>query len=427
MPGDMAVALGACTVDRHTLFAHSSARPSRQLPQLLLTPGRSFAAGEMVAPALPLPQVRQTCTVLGSQPAGEWGFEHGVNEYGVAVGRTSHQTKLQSPGPCLTGADLVRLALERAHSAAQAVELLTGLIERHGQGRYTGGPAGAGDSVLLVADGKEAFLIEAAGMHWVVQELQQVRAVSDVGIVRQDWNRISRGLAGHVIEQGWWPCDGSKLDFAGSLSADPIGLASALRRWGRATVMLEQQSGHIDLAFLRRLLADHYEMTSSEIDPFRLGSGPTPICQHGHGGGTWTASSLVASLGSDGNRLAPAWCAFGPPCIAVFFPIFLEGDLPLGYGRSLWEGMQNLNEHLQQAQHRLPVCHEALARVQARMDQETEEFIADRSALKQAGSRDELQRQATYFMQHNLEQFQMLLEGMMRITIRIPARSGAAT
>jgi hypothetical protein len=34
----------------------------------------------------------------------------------------------------------------------------------------------------------------------------------------QDWNRISPGLGQHAISQGWWPGDGSKLDFVGALS-----------------------------------------------------------------------------------------------------------------------------------------------------------------------------------------------------------------
>ena len=43
-------------------------------------------------------------------------------------------------------------------------------------------------------------------------------AVSDRCHLRQDWDRISRGLADLVISQGWWPENGSKVDFAGSLA-----------------------------------------------------------------------------------------------------------------------------------------------------------------------------------------------------------------
>src|SRR5262249_2900183 len=142
----------------------------------------------------------------------------------------------------LCGTDLVRLVLERSHSARQGVDLLTDLLERHGQAATADAPGG-GDPAFLVADPRGAFAVETAGNHWVCQEIGGIRAASNVRVVRQDWNRISSGLADHVIAQGLWPADGSKLDFAGALGASPAVRAPELRRWGRATLLLEQQNG----------------------------------------------------------------------------------------------------------------------------------------------------------------------------------------
>src|SRR5215468_729573 len=106
MPGDMVVALRRGTVDHTTLFGHNSDRPAGESPCLQLVAGRSFSAGETLQTQfIKLPQVRQTLTVLGCQPAGQWGYEHGVNEQRVAIGRTSQSSKLQCSGPALTGAD----------------------------------------------------------------------------------------------------------------------------------------------------------------------------------------------------------------------------------------------------------------------------------------------------------------------------------
>src|SRR5262249_22894940 len=118
MPGDMVVALGQSTVDHAALFGHNSDRPAGESPRLQLVPGRSFSTGEIIQTQfLKLTQVRQTLTVLGCQQPGQWGYEHGVNKQGVAIGRTSQSNKLRCSGPVLTGADLVRLALERSRTA----------------------------------------------------------------------------------------------------------------------------------------------------------------------------------------------------------------------------------------------------------------------------------------------------------------------
>src|SRR5262249_93594 len=136
----------------------------------------------------------------------------------------------------------------------------------------------AGDSNLLITDAREGYLLAAAGSHWAMQEIQSVRAVTGICHLRQDWDRVSRGLSDIVLEHGWWPEDGSKLDFEGTVGAGSPGEVAELRRWGHATILLEDQNGHIDHLFLRRLLADHYEGCNDEADPFAPGAGDNTLC-----------------------------------------------------------------------------------------------------------------------------------------------------
>ncbi len=123
-----------------------------------------------------------TFRFLGSRPAWMWGVEHGVNEAGVAVGNATIYTTLdpRSVPPALTGMDLVRLALERAVTAIDAVVVVTDLLERHGQG---GSGHEAVDrpywSSFLVADPRSAFVVETSGRDYAVERVERTRATSN--------------------------------------------------------------------------------------------------------------------------------------------------------------------------------------------------------------------------------------------------------
>ena len=136
MASDMAVALARATLDGHTYFAHNCNRPRGEVHALVRTVGRDHAPGEKVsATHVSLPQARRTIGVLAGRSGNAPGYQHGVNEKGVAVGCTPIRTRLLEDGPCLTGPDLVRLALERASTALGAVETVTDLIGRYGGAR----------------------------------------------------------------------------------------------------------------------------------------------------------------------------------------------------------------------------------------------------------------------------------------------------
>jgi secernin len=401
----MVVALGQAT-GGGAVFGHNSHRPPGELQRLVRLPGKQFTTGETVsARYIGLPQARATCTVLGSRPAGCWGMQHGVNEHRVAVGCSRWDGRLTGSAPGLTGTDLTRLALERGHSARQAVDVLTDLIARHGQGRWAGG--GEGDSAFLVADPAEAFAVEATGHAWVVQEIHEVRAGGDVGIIRQDWDRIAPGLAEEVISRGWYDADGSKLDFAGSLSDNPVGEASALRRWGRATLLLEQESGRIDTPFVRRLLADHYQGTRFEADPVHGRAEPVPLCRHGAGrGGLLTAASLVAELPAQPDAWPVAWCSFGPPCVSIAFPVFVEAELPALLQGDAWRRQPRLHDRLGRDPERWQAARAWRGQLQGRFDQEAADFAGEAEALGREGRRDEARRLAGLLMQSHVERFE---------------------
>ena len=96
---------------------------------------------------------------MGHSPWWVWGFEHGVNEHGVAIGNQtvfSNEPIEQTPG--LIGMDLVRLALERGRDAREALEVIATLIETHGQGGAAFAPDAPGyHNSFLLADPQQSL------------------------------------------------------------------------------------------------------------------------------------------------------------------------------------------------------------------------------------------------------------------------------
>src|SRR5438046_1015421 len=104
MGSDVVVALGPATRDGDTFLGFNGHRPPGERQALRRVPGRAFSLGEKVAlDSLEVPQVRQTCTVLGWQPAGCRGYLFGVNEHQIALGCAHWESTLSSPQPALLG------------------------------------------------------------------------------------------------------------------------------------------------------------------------------------------------------------------------------------------------------------------------------------------------------------------------------------
>jgi secernin len=413
LEADLVVALGQATVNGVTQFGLNSHRQANRSQSLVSSPAREHALGEVIrTPQGPLPQVRHTLATLGCQVDGAWGYLYGVNERQVAAGCSSWQSLLPPGDPGLAATDLVRLALERSTTASQAVDVLTGFITRFGQ-RGASSAVAQTDHVFLLADAREAFVIEAADRYWALQEIRSVRAVTDLSVIRQDWDRISCGLADQAITRGWWQADGSKLDFAASLVSDPVGPCSALRRWGRATILLESESGRIDAATVRRILGDHYEGTRFEVDPASDAAGPVPLCRHAcpprHLG---TATSFHVELADRPHGLVTAWAAFGPPCVSVYLPLFVlagsdgvslrPGESPYGCV-TLGQMFGELHQVLGRDAGTWRQVRERFAGLQARIDEEAQEFQQEAASLLENNNRAEVQRLAGFVLQSHLE------------------------
>ena len=178
---DCLVALGPATATGATLFAKNSDRPPSEVQVVeRFAPRRE---GTTKATHVEIDgHGTDTIAFVGSRPGWMWGVEHGVNAAGVAAGNATIYTTLdprRAPDG-LTGMDLVRLALERAATAAAAVDVITTLLDRHGQGGT--GHDGVDRpywSSFLVADPTTAFVVETSGSECAIEAVTRTRATSN--------------------------------------------------------------------------------------------------------------------------------------------------------------------------------------------------------------------------------------------------------
>lgn len=330
---DTMVALGNSTVSGQTIFAKNSDRPANECQPLVLHERQQYTPGALThCQFVTMPQVATTYRHIGSRPYWCWGYEHGFNEHQVAIGNEALHSKLPEANTAkLVGMEILRLGLERSRTAAEAVELMTGLISQYGQGKFAN-DAGVRtyDNGYIVADPREAYVIETAGHDWAVKPVTNTLGISNVYSVETDWQHLSPTAEQHAIDQGWWTTDQGRFNFADAYTAASRAEGSGAMRRARSCAVLSLRRGIIDARTMMAILSDHSDGQSPQEDwQTRVRSG-TGICRHPepNGEGGCTAASLVAEFCANGERLPIYWCSLYSPCLSLFLPIFIEGHLP---------------------------------------------------------------------------------------------------
>ncbi|MBT4496894.1 MAG: hypothetical protein HOC74_04195 [Gemmatimonadetes bacterium] len=337
---DTMVALGEAARHGQTIFAKNSDRPPDECQPLELHPRRTHPEGTVThCQFVSLPEVETAYRHVGSRPSWCWGYEHGFNEHQVVIGNEGLASKWPvAKEPKLIGMEILRLGLERSRTAAEAVEVMTDLISEYGQGKFENDvDVRTYDNGYIVADPREAYVIETAGHQWAVKKVEGSIGISNVYSVETDWNELSPEAESRAVEQGWWEEEGG-FNFADAYTENSRAEGSGAMRRLRSCSVLKQREGKLDTRAMMALLSDHGDGKMPE-EPFQTEINPgSGICVHtgedGKGGNT--AAGLVADLCVDGSRLPVYWCCFYSPCLGLFLPIFIEGELPpvLGIGEA---------------------------------------------------------------------------------------------
>lgn len=327
---DTLVVLGPHTRDGHTLFAKNSDRPPDECQPLFRAPRLAHeATGRLRCQYVTIPQVAETLAVLGSRPWWLWGFEHGVNERRVVIGNEALHTREELDGTGLLGMDLVRLGLERGGTAADAKQVITGLLERHGQGgNASHREARRYNNSFIIADPAEAWVLETSGRHWVARRVRERAAISNCATIEDDWDEASAGIEAYARARGWWaePA-GRRLNFRQAFENPAPRYRAEARLEASCRFLAEPAAPTV--AGMMRHLRDHHEGGTIPVRGRKDGD-PLgwSVCMHPEPGVSATAASLVAELPRDEAVPVALCCSQGTPCTSVFLPVGLDAPLP---------------------------------------------------------------------------------------------------
>ena len=327
---DTVVAVGDATADGSVILAKNSDREPNEAQVLTHVPRAHHEPGTTVkCTYVEVPQVPETYEVLLSRPFWMWGCEMGANECGVAIGNEAVFTRVPyGKEPGLIGMDFIRLALERAATARQALDVIVELLVTYGQSGNCGFQHKTYyHNSFIIADPGEAWVLETAGRFWAAERVRTVRSISNGLTIGREWDLASPGLVEHAVEKGWCKSR-DDFDFARCYSDFLYTRLDGSRpRQRRSTELLEAHAGQVTPETLMAVLRDHG--AAAAADPsWNPGRGMLmdTICVHASLGPTrpsQSTGSMIAHLAPD---LSTCWVTgTSAPCTGIFKPVYLGG------------------------------------------------------------------------------------------------------
>lgn len=328
------VALGSATESGSTIFAKNSDRAVNEAQPLCFYPAKDYEEGETVTCTyIKIPQVKHTYACIGSRPYHFFGFEHGVNEHGVVIGNEAVSGREYPERRWgLIGMDILRLALERADTAAKAVEVMGWLFETYGTGGDPAYRIPSFNGNYIIADGKEAYIFESCQRYWAAKKVDHVGYISNCYSIQEDYHMIGKNVIREVVEKGWAP-KGDKINIAKTFSKDDCIFVEAegYLRYTRLKKLMENREP-LTVKTMMNNLRDHYDGEDYGALLYSPAAAKLPsICSHPGGiSGCSSAASVVANLRPHMPKPFQImyWGSMAPPCCSIFRPYFNLNWLP---------------------------------------------------------------------------------------------------
>ncbi len=336
---DTVVALGNSTADGSVLFAKNSDRDPNEAHEVILVERQKYPAGARVkCTYVEIPQVEETYQVLLCKPFWIWGAEMGSNEFGVTIGNEAVFTRIpygKTPG--LIGMDFLRLALERAKNAEEALDVITLLLEEFGQS----GNCGFAHQMFyhnsfLICDKQDAWVLETAGKEWAAEKVKNIRSISNAITIGSQWDRASKNLVAYAVDKGWCK-DEQDFNFS-SCYSEPVytRFSDAKNRQVCTTDSLFSYKGKITVALMMEMLRAHSANRSTDWRP-DVGITGADVCMHSGWGpirGSQSTGSLVSHISQENSTHWVTGTA--APCTSIFKPVWMDcsmsdmGNAPTG-------------------------------------------------------------------------------------------------
>ncbi|TXT58238.1 MAG: Peptidase family C69 [Promethearchaeota archaeon] len=306
---DTFVSLPDASLDDFTIFGKNSDRPIDEPQLITYNPRKKHGKEEDVeCTYITIPESEETYSVLLSQPFWMFGAEMGVNEHNVAIGNEAVYTKEKYREKGLLGMDLLRLGLERGKSAEDALNVITDLIEKYGQGGSNSyNSRWLYHNTFIIADSSEAYVLETADKWWIAEKVKDVRSISNNLTIRGKGDIRREGIIQHAIEKGYCRNE-EEFDFALIFSDPPVPdefpLAS---RQGASNKFLNNNNGNMTVEILRNYLRSH----------------KNNICMHGQ---IETTGSQISHLKRGEKKSIHWFTGSNRPCESIYKPYLIPAD-----------------------------------------------------------------------------------------------------
>ncbi len=353
---DTVVAVGKSTKDGSIILGKNSNRVPNEVQNVEYVKGKKHGTNAKVkCTYITIPQIAETYDVLLLKPFWMYGCEMGSNEFGVTIGNEAVWSKEPIRDTGLLGMDMMRLAVERSKTAKEALETITELLETYGQGgQCTYGVKGRDyHNSFIIADTKEAWILETADRFWIAEKVKGIRTISNTLSIGSEYDLIHPELIDHAIKKGY--CK-SKDDFHFADNFIPkFRIYHAIKesqprsqyfakgsdRQQCTTALLLRNKGKITPEDVMEVLRNHNIKPEEEATWSASKASAKSPCQHATGMTVPSQStgSIVSHLKKD---IQVHWVTgTSGPCTSTFKPVFLP---KAGFSKQPILGDEKYNE-----------------------------------------------------------------------------------